>query len=1482
MKKQIFNITGMSRDVDPAKGSNKYAYEIRNLRLTPQEDTTLMSLVTEKGNKEFNITNALKGNIIGYCILNDYLTVFTSKELDSQAVNYTLQDHIYRITITENDILNSVELYAGNLGFTKEMILETLSIYENEYIQKVYWIDGTHQPRFINIAKTNANYSDTSFDFVPELQLQETVNIEKIDSSNGIFSPGVIQYAFTYYNKNGAESNIFYITELNYITHDDRGGSPEEFISSAFKITIDGIDNNFEYIRIYSIQRTSLDAIPQVKHVTDIKIDSIQSDETFFIDTGIYNSIIDPTLLLYIGGREILAQTMVNKDNTLFFGNIQLKDTLLPEHIKNLIIENYNVTSSLRGVRLHNLENINNYYHYENQMNYGNTSTFKSGEHYRLGVQFQYKNGNWSEPIFLEDYTIPINIRPSLMGRVLQLPQIELDFNNKDTIITALQEAGYKKIRSIAVFPTENERKVIAQGIVNPTVFNVKHRYDNAPFSQASWFFRPFWTESLDAINNNEYITEGAVIEYRHNYCLHTAASNKFRGAEIQNMYYQPSLEEVNTALASGKFDLGSSFFVDNSIITFHSPDIEFNENLNIPTEKKFRIVGIAQINSNIGDIDILTSSPTIVSTFPGFYHKDFKTTAIDRGGRQLTSGFFYIDDIVAYDKDNSSYVATSDLDNFEYPEYYGHLIFPWQKEGSLNNDITRNNQSAILQNKIISNIKFSRNTLWLSNVWTPTSEISDIKKIYDYDAPNLVKLNSNDLISQDTINYFGTVDDLLTSEINYPSLRVTAFSGNYGNTINTPDVIFTSSRCIDSNNLPDYYKDKLTEPLKHTMAPIRMRYKTMPHAVIAFNTYNNYDGIYQEILPSIEGVNAIIDTTAPFWIDDIKQSLINNKPTITDKYVRVLYIDKQIEELTEAIGEDFIIQDTLDKAYKMYHLIDDGESLKYEVYETPPNNHLYYSALKDSDTLFFEYIDNTNSLRLVPKESILVYDTTYKGIKQSQIKSEFLNSSVSFNGAGLYVCEIYKDTIVNPFGGTDTIALEKNKWLPVNTSVSLNTLTDKTLTYKYGDTWYQRYDCLKTIPYSFEDANQIVDICSFMCESRINIDGRYDKNRGLNSNFHINNTNFNLLNKVYSQTDNFFTYRYLDEDDYGLNLFSNQITWTKNKIYGSDIDDWTVINLASTLDVNGSFGQIQSLKLYNDNIICFQDTGISKIMYNERTALSTQQGMPIELIDSGKVGGNFYISNTLGCNNKQAIQVTPYGIYFIDTKSKEICKLSDTITSLSTNKGFNTYLYNKDVSETKLFYDSKLRDVYFQFKDECLVFNELLQEFTSFLDFNTDFLFSYKDNTIAIKDNKIWKQFDGEYLSFFGENKNYSVELISAENPILDKIFTTVEIRADVLKDSIQNSYSNKTIDDENILPFTKIRVWNEYQDTGEVAFTRNLNRYNTTSLIQKYRIWRSHIPRVYNKPLERIRSTWAKIKLADEGNNKKTVIHDIMVTYV
>ena len=272
MQKGIsFKTKGMQRDLAASAFNSEFAYENKNIRIITNEDNTLYSLVNEKGTKLVNINgiDSINGVVIGEATIDDELILFTT---DIISLINDKRDRIYKIKLN-GDNLDGQVLFEGNLNFNPTYPIETLIFYENEYIKKVYWTDGLNQPRVINIAATPdviSKWNNDSFNFVRTLNLNEKVTIERNIVASGSFAPGVIQYAFTYFNKYGQESNIFYTSPLYYISYNNRGASPEDRVSNSFNIEMTNVDSRFDYIRIYSIHRTSINATPDVKRVVDL------------------------------------------------------------------------------------------------------------------------------------------------------------------------------------------------------------------------------------------------------------------------------------------------------------------------------------------------------------------------------------------------------------------------------------------------------------------------------------------------------------------------------------------------------------------------------------------------------------------------------------------------------------------------------------------------------------------------------------------------------------------------------------------------------------------------------------------------------------------------------------------------------------------------------------------------------------------------------------------------------------------------------------------------------------------------------------------------------------------------------------------------------------------------------------------------------------------------------------------------------------
>lgn len=186
---------------------------------------------------------------------------------------------IYRMIYDESTNQLNVRILAkGNFGITKNAQIQGLFVYEHSELQKVYWVDGVNQLRYLNISDSSSYLENNQYitevnrlNSCPEIKLDHHMEvIRKV--GGGVFDSGVIQYAFTYFNKYGAETNIVDMSPLYYIGEENRGVPADESVGCSFEVTIYNPDTSFDYIRVYSIQRQTLNGEPLVKKVHDIKL----------------------------------------------------------------------------------------------------------------------------------------------------------------------------------------------------------------------------------------------------------------------------------------------------------------------------------------------------------------------------------------------------------------------------------------------------------------------------------------------------------------------------------------------------------------------------------------------------------------------------------------------------------------------------------------------------------------------------------------------------------------------------------------------------------------------------------------------------------------------------------------------------------------------------------------------------------------------------------------------------------------------------------------------------------------------------------------------------------------------------------------------------------------------------------------------------------------------------------------------------------
>lgn len=1049
----------------------------------------------------------------------------------------------------------------------------------------------------------------------------------------------------------------------------------------------------------------------------------------------------------------------------------------------------------------------------------------------------------------------------------------------------------------------------------------------------------------------------------------------------------------------------GNNYYVDSSILTFHSPDIT-DDNANSLEDYHIRIIGYAPVTSNISNFDINASAP--YNGVKTLYNRNFNTA-----GGGVPAG------VLSYPLWQDYYKERATL----------YWMYPWHKTGSIskiekmdmsdpNNPVGTGEYYSILENKTWANLFYCYDTVYKVTAsspedigWKNLSDIAVVPQDYvrgiqsDLNASYLFQYNSN------SYNYQGDIDSILSfnSEQSYPVFDTGGENASsLENRVETS--IYSNATSYDSVNIAfkssahalvvfnDITKNgetmKSVLPVPGNMDNEHVLDGDLPWEELTGSDYSyynlmTYNADYPQFSVQKDGnVYTMVNETSPedwetlvqplldagddvyfSYIDDSGDthivkiiSLEVEKPTLdtpnftgkieheeTGEFTLTITITPvanatgyavEIKNSTDEVLYNQTKPDTTisvtdaDHTFKVQVKAVDGDeyndsSIRQKIIST---NNIEFSQLSinmESDDiseytvtlsstdpwsiasggislLSEEPLSGTEILMVTGTEVSLNEECYFNDIRFGKRwewdaslqeivtpktgSSTYIETHLGWNidaqysdYPSIYIAELYKDyDSATAYGGQTEYALKNNTFIPISRRYSLN---GGNLYYGVeGDTYFQRWDCLKTEPYAEDKENSIIELLSFMVETHKNIDGRYDIRRGMMNNLTTTSTNTNLINDVYSQPDNFIT-GVIFEDDAALTKFPTQITWTKTKTLNEDIDTWTNITLASVLDMDGDKGNITALRRLANSIVCFQDKGIAEILFNSRTQLATTEGIPIELANSGKVDGKRYISEKIGCLNKWSIVETSTGIYFIDNINSSISVFNGSnVQSLSNIKGFkawmqlnnSTSIWNPvDFDNFIGFYDRANDDIYFINKDTSLCFNEMLNEFTSFYSYNeVPVMATVQNKFIAVKDHSLWGMHEGEYNNYFGEYKPFHITYKVTPDPYADKIFTNIEYKADVFKDDVLQPE----------ITFNTLDVWNEYQQ-GHLDL--DFQTPQLSNLKRKFRNWAAFIPRDMKDNIygyNRIRNPWIYLKLEMNDNLEDTrmEMHNLLVRYL
>ena len=308
---------------------------------------------------------------------------------------------------------------------------------------------------------------------------------------------------------------------------------------------------------------------------------------------------------------------------------------------------------------------------------------------------------------------------------------------------------------------------------------------------------------------------------------------------------------------------------------------------------------------------------------------------------------------------------------------------------------------------------------------------------------------------------------------------------------------------------------------------------------------------------------------------------------------------------------------------------------------------------------------------------------------------------------------------------------------------------------------------------------------------------------------------------------------------------FPNNIIWSTAKVSGALIDNWTNVNLLTSTESDGNMGPISGLINYNNKLIGFQHKGIFEILFNSRVQIPTSDDNPIQVTSNYKVEGLNYLAKNIGTINKWSINNDSLGtMYFIDDIGRSLYSFPK-FDNITTGKGFHTWSRNNlnktapwdllSFSNYRTFYDNLTKDLYLVDVDTCLAYSQYSDQFTSFYEYyNTPYMFNISDKFIAIgKDRTVtgskfflWNNNAGQYNQFFGKNYGYHIELNANSEPIIPKIFDTIEYRA--------QSYVNDVLFNNPL--FDKLSTRNENQNSDHLLLRDDF--LPTSNLKGRYKV--------------------------------------------
>ena len=1484
--------TGMTQDVTQSKFSNQFYFNAKNIRIISTDSQSTESITNEKGNK-FILTIPKPvidtTNLLDKKILYDNKSLsFKTEELNNLQISgeqliigqCTTKKNIILFTTDNNgfDCIWKVNfdnydlklIYLRNMEFSINYPIQCINNYENINIDKIYWIDGKSQIKFLNLEHSILNKD------IEELIDINVNSIESVSSFNfsqpiisnvikgGSHKSGMIQYAYNLYKLNSSESKLSPITNLISLDKFDLGGGiVNEIVSSTPIVNINNIDSNFTHIKVYAIKYTSFNETPSISVIKDQLIPSSKNLEIF--DDGFIIKNISLENFLFLGSDILTPKHIESKKNRLFsanyneinfeisldckaysFNNLKIAKIyknifLLPDN-ETISGDNYDVTSlNYDDVELIRHDSINLNYNLNKfqsdgvtrggegkylkyELTQDNTKTkyskfFKDNEIYRCGIVFYNSYGQTSFPNWIADFKSRDGNLNNLYNtfKLTLKPEFYVWLNTTNFQNKYDKPVGYKVViaqRNLA------DRTIVANGIISPMMIN----NESADKFQA------------DNIGNLRYL--GNILPKLPNILLRNSGTTLYNvTAPLQstnhlspmNVYNNVWLSELQAAdnLDTDIYKRGYQF---NTMMQLYSPEILFDFNQNLTSDLKLKIKGVVKNNENACWYKNIRYSPDNSVTDQGKCYGGISPTA-------------------------SSSVVNLGGDPYN-PMSWGLISYPSGSQAADDRAVTHMNFYRNYSNKQSLNV-IKNNILLLQNDLTDlTSNDSTLLKIKTINNLRGIQINLNQTYNKSSITY------TFTPNAGYLTIpySVKIYSDDSGSNIlnSLTNVIGVQTITILENLL---------------VSPITLT--------------KNY-------FFSIETISTIlIKTNIDCKLGNTSNLSFFNKNTLNNNYT-VLNNSSLLNTVFTKSNQD--LEYTI---YGSPELTERGQDFKsYNSDSKYRYSNSLQSAGADGNTSFDNNGDfgrriasinsyNNRCLTIVLSNNNLVEEHWLR----PSVEKLYNDTQTNLNGVALIGELIISNKSLylgNIYGGNSFESKKRTNYLEVGNYKLIN--ENENYVTSPGDIFvdnfkFQRISRLDNSIVA-EQVSQYNEIVEVICETTVDLKNRNDLSlTAWDSTFQPVNNSYEKYNKVYSQNNILITKRDVNFNFKKINNFETNIIASKLKSPGEIIDSWTDFLVNEVLTLDGKYGPINSLINFNDELYTIQDRSFARLSISPRIQIQANDGIGVQL-GTGQVLDNYlYLSNIHGTLNKWSVVVTSKSIYFYDILNKSFNIFKGEIGKLSDLKGMHHYfLNNTNVNVLKLDnpllktgvssgFDYINNDVFMTLhqneKSFNISYNEQTNNFISFYDFFPSLYISKGDHFITTSPNlkEIYKQYEGNYNEYYGVKYKSSFTLNVNPEPTLDCIFDNIGFKSEVTLNNVD--LIDKTI--------TDITAYNDYQNINKISVPLIIGRNN--NLRRKFRDWNALIPR---DGRNRIRAPYIKLKLEFNNTlNYKLIFHDLQIYY-